>query len=160
MVTREKRKKPWGATHLDTDSEEESDTEWLAWMTDLPRQFLVQQSQSAVQPSQSPDSFFSYPFLSSPLVKGGHDRVKPRTQELIPCLLHPLRSLTHQNNLRRSHPLHLSNPYVINTFHQFRIYLQYLGLHLRISSWHSGFKSGSLLVQFSRRPSNYCWVKR
>ena len=32
-----------GATHLDTDSEEESDTEWLAWMTDLPLQFLVQQ---------------------------------------------------------------------------------------------------------------------
>ena len=34
-----------GATKLDSDSEEESDTEWRAWMTDLPRQFFVRQTQ-------------------------------------------------------------------------------------------------------------------
>ena len=34
-------------TQLDSNSKE-SDTEWLAWMTDLPRQFFVQQSQSAL----------------------------------------------------------------------------------------------------------------
>ena len=37
---------------LDSDSEE-SDTEWLAWMTDLPHQFLVQQSQSALRNSHA-----------------------------------------------------------------------------------------------------------
>jgi hypothetical protein len=45
------------ATQLDTNSEE-SDTDWLAWMTDLSRQFLVQQSQLAVQTTQSLSSLF------------------------------------------------------------------------------------------------------
>lgn len=44
-----------GANQLDSDSEEEeSDTEWLAWMTDLPRQFLVQQSQMTPTSPTSP----------------------------------------------------------------------------------------------------------
>lgn len=34
-----------GATKLDSDSEEASDTEWRAWMTDLPLQFFVRQTQ-------------------------------------------------------------------------------------------------------------------
>ena len=66
-----------GATHLDSDSEEESDTEWLAWMTDLPRQFLVQQSQMTVQASPISESFYSNPF--SPVE--GDDEPRPRTQE-------------------------------------------------------------------------------
>jgi hypothetical protein len=45
------------ATQLDTNSKE-SDTDWLAWMTDLSRQFLVQQSQLAVQTTQSLSSLF------------------------------------------------------------------------------------------------------
>ena len=67
-----------GETRLDSDSEEESDTEWLAWMTDLPRQFLVQQqSQSALRNSQA---FSIDPMSSSSLVDSGPVRL-PRTQE-------------------------------------------------------------------------------
>jgi hypothetical protein len=68
-----------GATQLDSDSEEEeeSDTEWLAWMTDLPRQFLVQQSQMTAQTSPASQASLSDP--SSPLVEG--DDRPPRTQE-------------------------------------------------------------------------------
>ena len=71
-----------GATQLDSDSEEESDTEWLAWMTDLPRQFLVQQSQMTVQTSPTSQSSFSNSFSSSPLVEGDDEPIRPpRTQE-------------------------------------------------------------------------------
>jgi hypothetical protein len=69
-----------GTTQLDSDSEEESDTEWLAWMTDLPRQFLVQQSQLPVQTLQTSHSD---PFSFSSLVEGGDDGLVriPLTQE-------------------------------------------------------------------------------
>ena len=71
-----------GATQLDSDSEEESDTEWLAWMTDLPRQFLVQQSQMTVPTSPTSQSSFANPFSSSPLVEGDDEPIRPpRTQE-------------------------------------------------------------------------------
>ena len=68
-----------GATKLDSDGEEEeeSDTKWLAWMTDMPRQFLVQQSQMTAQTSPASQASLSDP--SSPLVEGV-DRL-PRTQE-------------------------------------------------------------------------------
>jgi hypothetical protein len=68
-----------GATQLDSDSDEESETEWLAWMTDLPRQFLVQQPQMTVQTSPISQSSFSNPFSSSPLVEGNDE--PPRSQE-------------------------------------------------------------------------------
>jgi hypothetical protein len=51
-----------GATQLDSDGEE-SDTEWLAWMTDLPRQFLVQLSQMTVQTSPTSVFFFQPIFI-------------------------------------------------------------------------------------------------
>ena len=64
-----------GATQLDSYSEEEeSNTEWLAWMTDLPRQFL-QQSQMTVQTSPTSRSFFSNPFSSLPLVEGDDELI-------------------------------------------------------------------------------------
>ncbi|KAF8801741.1 hypothetical protein BYT27DRAFT_7245031 [Phlegmacium glaucopus] len=70
-------------TQLDSDSQEESDVEWLAWITDLPRQFLVQQSsQLAVQPSpQISGSVFTNPFSSSSLVDDDGPVRQPRTQE-------------------------------------------------------------------------------
>ena len=71
-----------GATQLDSDSEEESDTEWLAWMTDLPRQFLVQQSHMTVPTSPTSQSSFANPFSSSSLVEGDDEPIRPpRTQE-------------------------------------------------------------------------------
>ena len=58
-------------TQLDSNSEE-SDTEWLAWMMDLPRQFFVQQSQSALRNSQA---FPTDPLSSLSLVDDGPVRL-------------------------------------------------------------------------------------
>ena len=71
-----------GATQLvDSDSEEEeSDTEWLAWMTDLPRQFFVQQSQMTGQTSPTSQSTYSIPASSSSLVEVDEEP-RYRTQE-------------------------------------------------------------------------------
>ena len=93
-----------GTTQLDdeSESEEESDTEWLAWMTDLPRQFLVQQSQPSDHPSPTCSSIFTNPFSSSPLIDGPNEGPvpPPRTQEEERFL--------HANKIRKLEPSAIS----------------------------------------------------
>jgi hypothetical protein len=48
---------------------EEIDTEWLTWMTDLPRQFHVQTSPTSV--------FFLQPIFTSSLVEGDDEPIRP-----------------------------------------------------------------------------------
>ena len=98
-----------GTTQLDSDSEEESDTEWLAWMTDLPRQFLVQQSQSPVQTSHS---FFSDPFSFSSLVEGGDGLVRPPLTQEEERTLHAdrVRHLEPSSSVWVIHQSHLPSP--------------------------------------------------
>ena len=105
-----------GATQLDSDSEEESDTEWLAWMTDLPRQFLVQQSRMTVQASPTSQISFSNPFSSSPLAEGDDDE-PPRTQEE--------ERMLHADRIRNLEPIstvqaHLPSPVSTSFFDSFK----------------------------------------
>lgn len=100
-----------GGTQLDSDSEEESDTEWLAWMTDLPRQFLVQRSQLAAQTAQTSGPFFTNPFSSSSLLEGDDNGpVRPRTQEE--------ERILHADKIRKLEPTAISTvdhpPYLLS----------------------------------------------
>ena len=107
-----------GATQLDdSDSEEESDTEWLAWMTDLPRQFLVQQSQMTVR--TPPTSQFSNPFSSSPLSEGDDEPIRtPRTQEEERMFHADRMRYLEPSSTVRANPSYLSSPIFFDSLKQ------------------------------------------
>ena len=121
-----------GTTQLDSDSDEESDTEWLAWMTDLPRQFLVQQSQMTVR--SSPTSQFSNPFSSSSLVEGDEPIRSPRTQEEERTFQADRMRYFEPSSTVRANPPYLPSPMFFDSFKQLSSHSSYESLNQRSSS--------------------------
>ena len=122
-----------GTTQLDSDSdEEESDTEWLAWMTDLPRQFLVQQSQMTARSSST--SQFSNPFSSSPLVEGDEPIRSPRTQEEERTFQADRMRYFEPSSTVRANPPYLPSPMFFDPSKQLSSHSSYESLNQRSSS--------------------------